>query len=356
MKPIDALAASAATRPANAYLLTGGADAVRVALERLATALADDDTGRAGRGTHPDVDVFEPAGAAGYLAAQIDGDLRTQAYRAPLEARRRVVVVNRADLLGPLLESALLKTIEEPPAATSFVLCCSDAAGVGDTIVSRCVHVSVPPLPPAEAAALLAAECGADAAEAERLVAATGSMDTARVLLTDADEAQRRLRWLRIPERLEDTGAVALTRELLADFDDALSAHAERQGAEREDLAEHTGGPRTRGSRGVVKALDERHQREQRWETTSLVRRLVATLAGFLRDVAAAAAGAEILNTEVAESVRSVAGGIGIEGALGGLARLAMLEGDLEFNPNADLVVEAILVDLRTLISGGVRA
>lgn len=352
MKVLDALVAAARSRPANAYLLTGGVDAVGVGAVALAAALVGDDgSGRIERRAHPDVDVFEPAGASGYLAAQVDGDLRTQAYRAPLESPRRVVVVNRADLLGPLLESALLKTLEEPPAATSFILCCSDAAGVGDTIVSRCVHVAVPPLPPDEAGAILAAECGADAAEAARLVVATGSVDTARMLLTDPEEAQRRLRWLRVPERLADSGAAALSREILADFDDALAAHAQRQEAEREALEDHIGGAKVRGSRGIVKSLTERHQREQRWETTALVRRFVATLAGYLRDVAAAVVGAEIVNVEVDGSIRVSAASAGVEGALRGLARLGRLEGDLEYNPNPDLVVEAILVDLRALLA-----
>lgn len=352
MRGVEGLVAAAAERPANAYLLTGGDDATRAAAVELAAALAGDDTGRTLRGTHPDVDVFGPAGASGYLAAQIDGDLRTQAYRAPLEGRRRVVVVDRADLLGPLLESALLKTLEEPPAATSFVLSCSDAAGVGDTIVSRCVHLAVPPMPPAEAGERLAAECGVDAAEAERLVAATGSVDTARMLLTDGDEAQRRLRWLRVPERLRDAPATALAREVLADFDDALAAQAERQRAERDDLDAHIGGAKAsvRGSRGIVKALEDRHQREQRWHTTALVRRFVATLSCFLRDVVAAGVGAGVLGTEVEASVRSVAASIGAAGALRGLTRLGRLEADLEYNPNPDLVVEAILVDLRALL------
>lgn len=347
------LVAAVVARPANAYLLTGGADATRVAAVDLAVALAGlsgDDVERARRGAHPDVDVFEPAGASGYLAAQVDGDLRAKAYRAPLEASRRVVLVRRADLLAPLLESALLKTLEEPPARTSFLLCCSDAAGVSDTIVSRCVTVAVPPVPPAEAGAQLASELDVDAAEATRLVVACGSVDTARNVLADPDEAARRLRWLRVPERLVDAGAAAMTRELLADFDDALGAQAERQTAEREELEEHVGGAKVRGSRGVVKALGERHQREQRWETTALVRRLVATLASYLRDVIAAGSGADVLNTEVEASVRAVAASIGVDAALRGIARLARLEDDLEYNPNPDLVVEAILVDLRTLL------
>lgn len=139
---------------------------------------------------------------------------------------------------------------------------------------------------------------------------------------------------------------------MLADFDDALAAEAQRQRAEREDLDEHIGGNRTgvRGSRGLVKALEDKHQREQRWHTTALVRRFVATLACFLRDVVAADVGAGLLNTEVEASVRSLAGSIGARGALRGLTRLARLEDDLEYNPNPDLVVEAILIDLRSLV------
>jgi len=345
--------ASAVARPANAYLLTGGDDATGLASRALACALihaAEADQDRVERGVHPDVVELQPSGASGYLAEQVDGEIRTQANRAPLEAPRKVLVVNRADVLGPLLESALLKTIEEPPPLTSFILCCSDPAGVADTIVSRCVAVAVPPLAVEAAGHRIAAETGVDPAEAARLVAATGSVDRARAVITDPATAQRRSRWLAVPARLGSTGASELARELMADFDDAMAELGERQAAEREDLAAHLGGGNVRGAKGAQKALEDRHNREQRAQRTALLRLLVATLAGWCRDVMAACAGAPVLNTEVEGDVAAAAASVGAGGALAALGRLGRLEDALEYNANADLLVESILVDLRVIL------
>ena len=59
----------------------------------------------------------------------------TEAGYRPFEGRRRVVIIDDADALEPSAQNALLKTLEEPPPASMFVLvtarpdcCCSTRA------------------------------------------------------------------------------------------------------------------------------------------------------------------------------------------------------------------------------------
>ncbi|MBL8289573.1 MAG: DNA polymerase III subunit delta' [Rubrivivax sp.] len=72
--------------------------------------------------------------------------------------RGKVVLLHPAEALNAHAASALLKTLEEPPAAVQLVLTCSDAMHLLPTVRSRCQQVVVPPPGVAEAAAWLAAQ------------------------------------------------------------------------------------------------------------------------------------------------------------------------------------------------------
>jgi DNA polymerase-3 subunit delta' len=60
----------------------------------------------------------------------------------PHLSRRRVVLVEPADRLHPSASNALLKTLEEPPADTHFILVTAFAARLPATVVSRCVRMT----------------------------------------------------------------------------------------------------------------------------------------------------------------------------------------------------------------------
>lgn len=63
--------------------------------------------------------------------------------------RRRVVIVDPAEALQPASANALLKTLEEPPEGTGFVLIAHHARALLPTIVSRCQRVRFAAVPQA---------------------------------------------------------------------------------------------------------------------------------------------------------------------------------------------------------------
>ena len=65
----------------------------------------------------------------------------------PMEARRKVIVLDDAELMNRNAANALLKTLEEPSERTVLVLLCADAAELPGTILSRCQWVRFGPLP-----------------------------------------------------------------------------------------------------------------------------------------------------------------------------------------------------------------
>jgi DNA polymerase-3 subunit delta' len=97
------------------------------------------------RGVWPDLPIAAP-GSSG--AIKLD-DLRAAFERVhlrPFAARVQVAVILDADRLTDESANSLLKTLEEPPSATRFVLTTTEPAHCLPTIVSRCQVVRFRPL------------------------------------------------------------------------------------------------------------------------------------------------------------------------------------------------------------------
>ncbi len=109
---------------------------------------------RIGRGVHPDVIVLEP-GDSGSIKIEPVRDVVSRAGYRPFEGRRRVVIIDEADALSEEAQNALLKTLEEPPSASVFVLVSSMPDSLLATVRSRCPRLRFGPLSPADVAAVL---------------------------------------------------------------------------------------------------------------------------------------------------------------------------------------------------------
>jgi DNA polymerase III subunit delta' len=109
---------------------------------------------RIARGVHADVIVVEPGDSGSIKVDQARHVVERTAYR-PFEGRRRVVVVDDADAMEVSAQNTLLKTLEEPPAASTFVLVTSRPDVLLPTVRSRCQRLRFGPLSPAEIAAVL---------------------------------------------------------------------------------------------------------------------------------------------------------------------------------------------------------
>jgi len=109
---------------------------------------------RIGRGVHPDVILIEP-GDTGTIKIEQVRDVIDRAGFRPFEGRRRVVVVDEADAMVAPAQNALLKTLEEPPSASIFILVSSLPDALLPTVRSRCPRLRFSPLSPSEVAAVL---------------------------------------------------------------------------------------------------------------------------------------------------------------------------------------------------------
>jgi DNA polymerase-3 subunit delta' len=134
---------------------------------------------RIARGVHPDALVVRPGETGSIKVDQVREAIERSAYR-PFEGRRRVVIVDDADALVPEAQNALLKTLEEPPAASMFVLVTSRPDVLLPTVRSRCQRLRFGPLAPAEIAHVLERVHGYSSADAHAAAAlADGSLGRA---------------------------------------------------------------------------------------------------------------------------------------------------------------------------------
>ena len=114
---------------------------------------------RIARGVHADVLMIEPGDSGSIKVDQVRGAIERSAYR-PFEGRRRVVIVDDADAMEAPAQNALLKTLEEPPAASTFVLVTGRPDLLLPTVRSRCQRVRFAPLSPADIAQVLIRDHG----------------------------------------------------------------------------------------------------------------------------------------------------------------------------------------------------
>ncbi|MBU0908424.1 MAG: DNA polymerase III subunit delta' [Proteobacteria bacterium] len=100
-------------------------------------------------GNHPDLLKIEPQGTTSALKIDQIRELKKTLIYPPFEARFRVVLIQDIHLTMRRKEvtNSLLKTLEEPPADTVFILTGDEAGDILPTILSRCQIVPFYSLP-----------------------------------------------------------------------------------------------------------------------------------------------------------------------------------------------------------------
>lgn len=328
------LRASART-PVHAYLIVGPAGTGKLAAARSFSASLLCEEGGCGAcevcrrvlaDLHPDVRLVQREGAA--MSVEDAAEVIRMAAQAPVEARRKVVILDEVHLVdraGP----ALLKTIEEPPASTFFVALAEQVPPELVTIASRCARIDFGPVPAELIEERLIAEGAAPEAAALAAASSGGRPERARLLAADPSLAARVESWRTVAERLDGTGhrAAVLVDEIVAMIEEVESGLlAERHTAEMADLAERESEWGKRGSGRA--ALEARQRRERRRVRTDELRLGLTTLAEHYRSRLVAADRAA--TRRYLDALKAI-----------GAANEALIR-----NPNEILLLTALLVSL----------
>jgi DNA polymerase-3 subunit delta' len=325
----------AAEQPVHAYLFVGPPGSTkREAARAFAAALLCPERGcgvcrdcrLALHGGHPDVREVERTGAA--ISAEQAGEIIRLANLTPVEGRRKVLVLHEFHLLRAEAAARLLKTIEEPPASTVFLVLTDDVPPELVTIASRCVRIDFRAVPHNLVVQALVAEGAEHDAAEVAATAAGGNLERARILAGDAEVAARREAFHRLPHRLDGSGTVVMAAvdELLGLIDAAAEPLKVRQAEELRVLEARV---EQMGERGAGRRdLTDRHKRElRRHRTDELKAGLVALAAGYRDQLAQGTA------RDPAEAVAAVGA---VHGAIEALER----------NPNEHLLLQALFLRL----------
>ena len=130
-------------------------------------------------GNHPDLHRLAPGGAGQQIAIggkDVRGirDLVSELALMPVEGGWRVALIEGAHRMNDDAQSALLKTLEEPPAGATLILCADDEDRLLPTVRSRCVIVRLGPVPARDVERLVVERGLADAPTGARLARLTG--------------------------------------------------------------------------------------------------------------------------------------------------------------------------------------
>ena len=135
------------------------------------------------RGGHPDLHRLAPAGPGrqvviGGRDARYRGvrDLIADLALLPVEGGARVAIIEGADRMNEDAQSAILKTLEEPPSGVTIVLCAAREARLMPTVRSRCQRVRLGLVGARDIEAILADHGLADPPTASRLGRLAGGL------------------------------------------------------------------------------------------------------------------------------------------------------------------------------------
>jgi DNA polymerase-3 subunit delta' len=284
----------AAVDPVHAYLFVGPAgstsDLAARAFAGLLLSGTSDATHRdndlALRGEHPDVHEIRREGAS--ISADQAREIVRLSSRSPVEGDRKVLILHEFHLLAPEGAARLLKTIEEPPPSTIFVILADFVPRDLITIASRCARIDFHAIADSVIIDHLEREGVAAERAHEAALAARGDWHRARLLASDPELAARRTAFAAVPYRLDGTGAVVMRTvdELLGLIEAAAAPLVARHDRELVELEERIARSGERGSGKA--ALATRHKRELRRHRTDELLAGLATIAGVYRDALAA--------------------------------------------------------------------
>jgi DNA polymerase III subunit delta' len=301
--------------------------------------------------THPDLSVLSTDAVV--ITIQQVRDLVVRSQYSPSIAPYRVVVIEDADRMAERTSNVLLKSLEEPPPRTVWILCAPSEADLLPTIRSRVRSVRLTTPSVADVAGLLERRDGVPAAEAERAAReAQSHIGMAHRLATSPEARQRRARTLDLALGIRSvSGAVLAAAELIeVAGEDAKALTAERDAEERDEvlrsLGVEAGGTVPPALRAQLKNLEEEQKRRATRSLRDGLDRILLDLLSLYRDILLLqlGAGADLVNAAVGDRLEAAAGSASAAETLATLDALAEARERLAGNVAPALAMEAALV------------
>lgn len=233
------------------------------------------------RKSHPDVHYLTPGGQGGYVVAQIR-EVIAKVNMTPVRGARKVFIIDRADLFNPSSANAFLKTLEEPPADTVFILLGRSRESMLETIMSRCTVLPFRTIGLEEAVEILHTRTGSPRQDCAIAIASSGaSLSRAHDFLVSPKRRQDRNRIIEVLDRLpdaDDLDVLNYARELVAIPSGQLDPDREANGRRLAESEEWL-------SKGNLKELEKQLKRELSFKERRAFKEMQAVIESWLRDL-----------------------------------------------------------------------
>lgn len=307
------------------------------------------------KGAHPDVRRV----ATEKVSLLIDEvrELVSWSGQSPLNNKWRIVLIEDADRMAERTSNVLLKSIEEPPPRTLWLLCAPSPQDIIPTIRSRCRSLTLQ-IPPVQAVAdLLVNRDGIDpevALQAAR--AAQSHIGIARRLATDEGARHRRQQVLLAPLRVDSVSEAVFAAEELVKLarEEAEQRNAERDTRERDELERILGadsGEKRKPSyiQAQLKRLEEDQKRRNSRTLLDVLDRALVDLLSLYRDVYLRQVGSETdpINSDLRDMITDLAAASSLVQTVARMEAIEEARQRLRMNVTPELALEAMAIALR---------
>ena len=180
----------------------------------------------AASGSHPDIirvmrEKKSNEIKIGEIRAQVTEDVAVRPYYGPY----KIYIIDEAEKINLPSQNALLKTLEDPPAYAVLLLLATSMDGFLQTVLSRCIKLSLTPLSDVQVTGWLMRNENMPEYEAKVISAfAQGNLGKAGSLAESEDFAQMRRTVVELLAHMDDRAP----DQLLADADALDEAYRER--------------------------------------------------------------------------------------------------------------------------------
>ena len=265
-------------------------------------------------GSHPDVKVL----ATEKVIISIDEirDLVAASYYGGSISKYQIMIIEDADRMAERSSNVLLKTLEEPPAGTIWILCAPSEADMLPTIRSRVRRVALKQPSSQTVADLLVSRDGINQSLALQVAAeAQGHIGMALRLATSSDARARRKETLMSATVIDSVSKAMFTAERWLELarKDAEALTTEKDNEEKSALLATLGIPEggtvPPALRADIKALEEGQKRRATRSLRDGIDRILVDLMSLFRDVLIIqlSAATDLVNTELKNQIEQLA-------------------------------------------------
>lgn len=155
---------------------------------------------RTSSGNHPNVEVVKPAGLS--IKIKQIREIISEAAKKPFENGYKVIIIENAEKMTSEAQDAFLKTLEEPPQNTVFILLSENYNLLLPTIISRCQVFQFKPVNGKEMKDFIAAGYDYKPEDIETAVKhSRGAVGKALELLQDKESRKERMEYINILDK-----------------------------------------------------------------------------------------------------------------------------------------------------------